>query len=191
MTQLTSIVVEFNAAMKYHNAVKHLSWFYVALLVGVGAACGQSPTPAQPKSAPTQSEETALPAQQAARQPTAPKQSPPTRPVRPQTPKPTVLPDGVFEGTMSGERLSGEIRLVVRDGVLAFSHVDVLVKRRLELTLKSRGSAADTRLSLHGRQDNSGIQVLGEFLDGERASGTFTGTVYRKRVSGRWYAVRR
>ena len=112
-------------------------------------------------------------------------------PARPAAAKPKVLPDGVFTGTLSGERLSGEITLVVRDGVLAVSRVEVLAKRRLELTLNSRSSADGNPLTLTGRKDGSFLEVLGEFLDSQRASGTFSGTVFRKRVSGRWYVVRR
>jgi len=101
------------------------------------------------------------------------------------------LPDGTFNGRIMGDRVSGEITLVILDGVVISAKADLIRKKRVALELKPRSAADSRRLSLGGRKDGSFMSMLGTFVDGERAAGTFTGTVTKKKVSGRWYAIRR
>ncbi len=169
----------------------------VALSVVFGTACGgdtapaENPTPQAPRGEATKKKATAaLPPQGRPAKPAPPKADP-APPAGIVADRAVPLSNGTFSGPLSSENLTGEITLIVRDGVLVSATAEVIAKQRVEFTFKPRGAGDARRISLIGSVDGSFIQLTGGFLDTERASGVFNGTVNKKRVSGRWYGIRR
>lgn len=101
------------------------------------------------------------------------------------------LPDGTFTGRFQGEGAAVSVRLVVRDGMVLAAHVEVVGKRRTSLELQPVVASDARTLSFQGRFGADYLRLKGRFVDARRAAGTFEGQVDRKRISGRWYALRR
>ncbi len=101
------------------------------------------------------------------------------------------LPDGTFTGRFQGDEAAVSVRLVVRDGMVLVAHVEVVGKRRTSLDLQPVVAADARMLRFQGRFGADYLRLKGRFVDDRRAAGTFEGQVDRKRVSGRWYALRR
>lgn len=103
----------------------------------------------------------------------------------------TPPPDGTFEGKLIGESAAGKVTLVVRAGVMIASAAEVDGDPVVPFELAPAISPDQPEVKLVGRNDQHTLRLDGRFLDGERASGTWQGTLARKKTSGRWYAIRR
>jgi len=113
----------------------------------------------------------------------------PAAPTRVDAPDATRLPDGTFEGALTGAPVDMTLHLTVVAGL-----VTRFEARRPDgkvFTLRPNGSPGDTGLRFGGRDEGSFVSVSGAFWDPEHAAGRFEGTLDKRRMSGTWRLDRR
>ena len=102
----------------------------------------------------------------------------------------TAPPDGTFTGRFRSADISGEIKFIVRAGIMMAGEVKVEGKK-IHMRLVPTGLPDSPDINLGGNNDLDYFRLFGAFLDEDRAAGRFRGNLARYRVSGQWYAIKR